>query len=273
MTKSHVIEELPELVLSQEEKISLPGPITLVKQAWFLCRGRLSTLLGIMLIPGLVNTGIKLLDTQGLIVTVILQVASTLIIMLAGLALIYAIKDSEEKIDILESYERGWTKILSNIWVAILVAFFTFGGFLLFFVPGIIFSVWFSFAAMMVITENMKGMNVLLKSKEYVRGKWFPIFWRIVFIGVISAFLFIPLGIFSDTTNISYLSEFVNFLILLILTPFATAYHFSLYTAVKTIKGDFVFTPNEKDRDILVGVATLGILIIPATISILSTMR
>lgn len=273
MTKSHIIEELPELVLPQEEKVSLPGPIALLKQAWFIYKERFTTFLGIMLIPGLVGMGIKLLDTQGVIISLVLQVISTIITIWAALALIYAIKDSEEKIDILESYERGWSTILSNLWVAVLVGFFTFGGFLLFFVPGIIFSIWFSFAGIIVIAEKMKGMNALLKSKEYIRGQWFPVFWRIVFIGVMSMIIVLPPSIFFDAANMNYISEFIKFLTVLIITPFVTAYHFSLYKTAKDIKGEFVFTPNEKDRDILIGIATLGILIIPATFSILTAMR
>ena len=46
------------------------------------------------------------------------------------------------------------------------------GGFVFFIVPGVIFSIWLSFSVLILIVENEKGTNALVRSKEYVKGRW-----------------------------------------------------------------------------------------------------
>jgi len=62
---------------------------------------------------------------------------------------------------------------------AIILGFLGTGGFLFLIIPGIIFLVWFIFAQFIIFAEDDRGMNAILKSKEYVRGKWASIEFQI----------------------------------------------------------------------------------------------
>ena len=182
---------------------SLPGATAIFGQAWAIYKQRLGTFLGVMAIPMLIMVvllavlagggllGVSLLSSKfaagGIGLLILLAILFFVIIFISQAwgqtALLYAVKDSQEKIGVMESYRRGWHKIFSYWWVGLLTGFITLGGFLLLIVPGIIFATWFSLAVFILIAEDLKGMNALLKSKEYVKGKWGGVFWRFFFIG------------------------------------------------------------------------------------------
>ncbi len=75
--------------------------------------------------------------------------------------------------------------LLAVFWPALLIsivtALITLGGFLMIIVPGVIFTVWYAFAIYLVILEKKKGVGALLhESREMSRGKFWPIFGRLV---------------------------------------------------------------------------------------------
>ena len=188
------------------------------------------------------------------------------------ISLLYAIKDRNEKIGIKEAFRRGWGKMNSFAWVLILTGFITMGGSMLFMIPGIIFSIWFVFASYILVNENIGGMNALMKSKAYVQGHWWSVFWRFLALGLIFIGPFIALAIIlgaitagitivAGKTGASIFSDSINFLITTFLTPFLIIYSFLLYENLKEIKGIFTFEP--KGKGWLIAIAILGGLIIP----------
>lgn len=67
------------------------------------------------------------------------------------------------------------------LYISILVGLITVGGFILVIIPGAIFTVWFAFAIYLAILEKKRGVSTLLKdSRELSRGKFWPIFGRLV---------------------------------------------------------------------------------------------
>ena len=275
---------LPQSPISQQTQASLPGATAIFGQAWSLYKQRLGTFLGIMIIPMLVLIGLlallagggflglTLLSSKfavgGIGLLILLAIVFFLAIFISQAwgqtALLYAIKDSQERIGVVESYRRGWHKILSYYWVSLLAGFITMGGFLLLIVPGIIFAVWFSLAMFIIIAEDLKGMNALLKSKEYVKGKWGSILWRFFFIGALSLIIsFVPVLIFSFL-KIPYGAEISRFVIGLFLTPLVMAYSFLVYSNLKAVKGEIAFAPTGGKKATFIFVGILGILVIPA---------
>lgn len=276
---------LTESPVPSPEGGSLPKAVAMLNEAWSLYKPRLWTFLGITIIPGVVLAGLFIVLAGGglllgpvlfspkltalgvglLILFAILFVVTVLISQMWGqTALLSAIKDSRENIGIKEAYRRSWPKILSYWWVSLLASFVTVGGFLLFLIPGILFAVWFSLALFVFISEDVKGMNALLKSREYVRGRWWSIFWRFLFIGILFLIVsLVPLLIFS-VLKVPYLGEISRFAIGLFLTPLAMIYSFLIYDHLKKIKGEIVFAPTKKQRVAFITVGILGILLIPA---------
>lgn len=271
-------------ITSQPTITALPGASAILGQAWSLYKQRLGTFLGIMIIPMLVLIGVlavfvgggllgfTLLPAKfaaggiGLGLLIVLAIAFLLVVFISQIwgqtALLYAIKDSQERIGVMEAYRRGWHKILSYWWVSLLAGFIMMGGFLLLVVPGIIFAVWFSLAMFVLIAEDLKGMNALLKSREYVKGKWGSVLWRFFFIGALSFIIsFISLVVGFLIPYGEYVSEFV---ISLFLTPLTMAYGFLVYSNLKALKGEVAFAPTGGQKAKFIVVAILGVLLIPA---------
>jgi len=263
---------------------SLPGATAIFGQAWNLYKQRLGTFLGIMIIPMLVLIGflallagggflgLTLLSLKfavgGIGVLIVLAIVFFVAIFISQAwgqtALLYAIKDSQERIGVIEAYRRGWHKIVSYWWVVLLVGSITMGGFLLLIVPGIIFSTWFSLAIFILIVEDLKGMNALLKSREYVKGKWGSIFWRFLFIGIISIIISLVPALIFGFFKIPLGAQISRLVIGLFLIPLVMSYSFLVYSNLKAVKGEVAFAPTGGKKATFIFVGILGILIIPA---------
>lgn len=234
---------------------NLAGGGTLMGQAWSIYKSRFWTLLYIGSVPllllfsffisifvlGFMKVSMSSIVT---IVTIILFLVLIYVFSIwAMLATLYAIKDNDEKIGIIKSYSRGWSKLFSFWWVMLLFSFIFIGGSVLFIIPGILFAVWFFFAPYILIDENLKGMDALMKSKEYVKGRWWGVFGNALVISVLYLIIagaviiiMLSIGFPKDSKIISLALITVGVFI----TPFIWAYLFSLYKSLKETRGEFV---------------------------------
>lgn len=255
------VSQSPSVPPSTQTISFLPSARAILGQAWAIYKQRLGTFLGIMVIPMLIITVSSVILAAG---RGFLGIPIFIISLWGQTALLYAIKDNQERIGVIESYRRGWHKILSYLWVSLLVLFIIMGGLLLLIVPGIIFAVWFGLAIYILIAEDLKGMNALLKSREYVKGKWGSVFWRFFFIFAISGIISLVLNLIFNFLKIPFGKEISNFIIGLFLTPLTMTYGFLVYSNLKALKGEIAFAPSgsQKIKFVLVGI--IGILLIPA---------
>lgn len=148
-------------------------------------------------------------------------------------SLIYLIKERGQKIGIKKSLKKGWSVLLSFIWIGFLVGLRVFGGSLLFIIPGIIFAVWFAFSEYVLIDEGIKGSKALSRSKELVKGFFGEVLWRlfiIAAIGIIAGFLQ------ESVEEQTALSIIIALITIFFLNPFSTIYSFLLYKNLKRIK-------------------------------------
>ena len=163
-------------------------------------------------------------------------------------AFVFAVTDST--VGIKEAFGRGWQRVWSFMWLYSIMGFVITGGFLLFLVPGIIFSVWFAFSQFVLARDDLRGMDALLKSKEYVRGMWFEIFGRLVTVWLVSLLLgAIP---------------FIGPLLSLLFAPFMMVFLYLVYEDLTGIKGaslSYGNTTGTKCR--WVGVGALGYVVLP----------
>lgn len=116
-------------------------------------------------------------------------------------------------------------------------SFIALGGFLLLIIPGIIFAVWFSLAEFVLIAEDLRGMDALLKSREYVKGMWKNVFLRFLFLGVLSFIVATIASFIFGLPKISFIEKISQFLIWLFLTPLAYTYVFLVYSNLKKPEG------------------------------------
>lgn len=75
---------------------------------------------------------------------------------------------------------HSWKRLLPAIGASILVGLAVLGGFILLFIPAIIFAVWFSFTLQAIILDSFSPIAAMKESKRLVMGRWGAVFWRII---------------------------------------------------------------------------------------------
>jgi len=166
-------------------------------------------------------------------------------------ALVMAVADSS--LGIREALEAGWKKLWAFLWLFSIIGYIVAGGYLLFIVPGIIFTIWFIFSQYILATENIGGMNALLRSKAYVKDRWFDVCIRILVMWAISA----GVGMIP----------FLGVLLALLITPFSMIYSYLIYEELKALHPEPPDHSNTAAEKVLwIGIATLGYIIIPLII-------
>ena len=289
------LARLPEPTASSpstQEEVSAPSKLPIVenllKRAFSAYKARLGTLIGIIflsLVADLLSRGVNFFSV-GILLSIILGFVAAFINFWAQISLIFAIKDREEKIGITESFRRGWHKIISFAWVSILVSFITLGGSMLFIIPGIIFSIWFAFSTYVLVSEDLRGMNALFRSKQLVDGYWWKVLWRFIVMGLIVIAIFIlpfliSILLFSGSSAISASPAmlvhfgvlaitplFAFLLIALFVAPFSAVFSFLLYEDLKKHKAQIPFKPPKKGTKIkFIIIGIIGFLLIPAILA------
>jgi hypothetical protein len=163
-------------------------------------------------------------------------------------AFVFSVIDST--LGIKEAFGKGWRSVWSFMWLYSIMGFVTTGGYLLFLVPGIIFSIWFAFSQFILARDDVRGMDALLKSREYVRDMWFEVFGRLAVVWFVSVFLgAIPL---------------LGPLLSLLFAPFVMVFTYLIYEDLAGIKGaslSYAKTTGAKCK--WVGVGALGYVVLP----------
>ena len=153
---------------------------------------------------------------------------ASLISILGTVSLISAVKEVPKDWKVRDALKEGWSKYLSFLLVSLLTGLVVVLGFLLFIIPGIIFTIWFVFSVYTVICEDKRGFKALSRSKQLVKGYWWPIAKRICAIIIIT----IPLSMVAQF--IPYLGQFAY---IILFTPFSIIYNYLVYQNLKEIKG------------------------------------
>lgn len=231
---------------------------SLFGESWKLYRERIGVLTKIMLLPvAFLVAGdlLELFAPSGL--ASLPTFIGTMISLLSYLALIFIL---QERVQFGEAYRMAWKKIWSYGWLTILSGFVILGGFVMLFIPGIIFSIWFVFAIYVFAIEGEKGMNALLRSREYVRGYWWQVFGRQIVLILAALAALLGLGFIGAILAADKGEALIINLFTLILAPFTTVYLYTLYQNVKSLKPEVASQPPSGPRGFFYFSAVLGVL-------------
>ena len=281
---------------------SLPGVGDLFSQAWQILTERIGTFLIITAVPftalivmlaasfislgarsdvkqinSLPEIGSALLSSiASLGLILVLWLAFLLLNLWAQIALIRVVVKREERIGVKEAYFYAIRKTFSYFWVIILSGIIITGGMSLFFIPGVIFSVWFGLAVFVLVSEDVRGMSALLKSKEYVKGSGLNVFWRFLAFGlivfaislvaniaiVVISFFAVPiLGSIIGSYAKSIVGLFFYFPLQLVLMPLGVIYGYLVYAHLKSIRGPFEFAPSGGQKAGFLAIGIIGVLL------------
>lgn len=246
-----------EIVNSQTQPVpaqkTLPGAMAILKEAFSIYKNKQSVLLGIVAVPVLLDVMFNYLtgDISG--VPTWLKTNSTAVIVgVAALIVVYAVVSlwgylavlsalRDDNLGVTGAYRAGRSKIFSSAWVSILTALIVMLGFLMFIIPGVIFSVWYSFAVFVLVFEDLRGMKALNRSREYVRGIWWKIFAKLLFVGMYAIVLSIVLSVLGFFMGRLFLGDTmpsmtVDVIYGLFVEPVFAIYLFLVYRYVKSFK-------------------------------------
>ena len=159
-------------------------------------------------------------------------------------ALFTAIAD--DSCGIKEALRCAKTVTLAHIWLTMLMGLVIAGGYMLLIVPGVVLTVWFFFAPLILINEDARGMEALLKSKEYVRGRWLGVCWRLIAVWFISVAI----------SCIPVIGQLLAFLFI----PFSFVCSFLIYQELRSIRADMAFEPTQRAKTGIVAVGAVPVL-------------
>ena len=144
------------------------------------------------------------------------------------------IKNINDNKGIRKSLDYAWHNLASIVWIDILTSIIVIIGFILFIIPGILFSIWYAFSLMVLILDNKKGWQALKQSRELTQGKWWGIFERLAILYVIIIVVNILLSRADSLINGSQILTDVVFTVIMVLfTPFIFAYTYTIYKSLK----------------------------------------
>lgn len=235
----------------------------LFRAAWEIYKRRIGTLIGLYLFSiFLLLLGSGIFIGSGILLSLAVPDLKTVLIV-SGIAIgvtvgltlmfwavgafIFAVTD--EGLGFGAALRKGWQKLGAFLWLVSVFGFLIGGGFLLFFVPGIIFLVWFTFGQFILAAEDVRGMNALLKSRAYVKGYWFEVFLRLFLVWIISAFIgMVP---------------FLGVVFSILFFPFMTVFAMLVYKDLREIKGEVEYSPTAGEKFKWIGTACLGYIVFP----------
>jgi len=172
---------------------------------------------------------------------------------LVSIATLFLLKHFEEKQEytIKLLLKEAWHNFWSYILVAILSALVIIGGFILLFVPSLIFYIWFGFSLFVLVFEGLKGRAALKRSRQLVKHYGWTIFARFMYFQVVLMVVGIPGYVFQyiyynyEISSSMVLAMFIVAIVIIvysivsgfILATMRFIYHYCMYYDLKNIKG------------------------------------
>src|SRR3989344_9631666 len=270
-----------------EEVHKFPGFIDLLKESWkvyaqnFKLFFKLILLsLAFLLVFVLVGAvALAIFSFTGFsLILIVIGVISVLAIIVSQLwiqvAMMFAVKtllDGKTVSSIKNLLELAKPLILPYLGLSLVSMFLVVGGYMLFLIPGFILSIWFWFGMFVLIDENKRGMNVLLVSRDYIKGFIVKVFTRWFLFGILTAVVSSLPSLLLKDTSYEGLSSIYSTVISFIITPLSLIYGYLLYKSLKAQKPDLKPDLSRNRKLKYVGVAVLGYLLLISFIVYLIT--
>ncbi len=151
--------------------------------------------------------------------------------------------ENKPMINTKESYLQTSKYLWPVIWTSVLVILAIIFGFVLLFIPALIFAIWFTYSFYIVIFEDKKGYATLKESRALVSGRWWKTFWLLLaptfFFGIIilsiQMVISLPFDIFLDHKSLAYIfsTSAVSTIVSAIFTPLSALTTLYLYLSAK----------------------------------------
>lgn len=146
-------------------------------------------------------------------------------ISLCSFAIVNLAIHAEERIKVKNAIRLTWRSLEKLLWTAAIYGAIISLGYILFIIPGIVFSIYYSFSFYVCLTEDKSGYAALKRSKELVRGYVWTFLKRSVF----WSYLALAFIIFSIIPILGQIGSIVlNF----IYAPVHAIYFYAVYRTI-----------------------------------------
>lgn len=200
---SHVYPENDELSQTPgHHSASLPSASDLFGNGWSFLQSRLDLLL-VLGIPFAITVVLDFLSensgSNGLsLIANITELLAFVFYLYAWVASVYiVVKSNDQKISVGDGFAWARKNILSLIWINFLAGAVVMGGYMLLIVPGIILSFYLYFSQYVYIKEGTRGISALLRSRDIVKGRAWPLAGRVLMLALMFFVVFLGLGLLA----------------------------------------------------------------------------
>ncbi len=198
--------------------------------------------LGIVLVPVLANVLMALfapskatgvVNIYEWLVFLAFAIAYVVVSVLMSIALMLAAENSA--LSIKEAYKAARRFFWRYLGFTIVASLILLVGFILLVIPFVILLVWFAFSVFVLVLENTGIKESLDKSRAYVKGKWWAVFGRILFVALIAIVAILPFSILAALfPGAKQEFELVGNIVAVLISPITMLYMYLLYQDVKS---------------------------------------
>lgn len=228
----------------------------------------LVTLAASFVFSGLAAAGVVVMNSNvalgGAIIVVGLLLFLAATYLTSG-AFVYAMKDGS---GVKESFKFILKNFWSFIWIMILMMLVIIPGFVALIIPGLILSIFLSFAMFAFMDEGYKGSAALIRSKEYVKGYFWPIVGKLALYILVVLGAAIGAGIITGILSLIFkeLGNFVQALFnAIVITPIGICFSWRLYKDLKDKRPEIASAPVSEKRGALKVLAVIGVIFVIAS--------
>ncbi|HET8574610.1 MAG TPA: hypothetical protein VFM02_00355 [Candidatus Paceibacterota bacterium] len=221
--------------------------------------------------------GIVYASGSGLVITqMIIPLVLVLLIICVSVwmktALYTAVIGRTERMGILAAYRESSRKAPGFLLIMILAFLVIFAGFVLFVVPGIFLEICFLFIAYTYLAEGERGLNVFVKSREYVRGYWWAIFGRILAFAIVFCAVLGIWDLIFFFLGGKEAARVANTIFVVVGSPFILTYTFHLFQDIKRLKGSVSVEGKKTQKRVYVGLGVLAVLFLIGLVFLINAL-
>jgi hypothetical protein len=165
---------------------------------------------------------------------ILFVLAGAVLFVLAATGLILALAKRAEGVG--EAYRRAMPFFWKALWLGILTELTVIGGVFMLVIPGILLGTWFAFASFALVLEGHRGMHAMSRSRDYVRGYWWPVFGRMFLLSIVVDIIAVILRTVIIAIIGPVAGEIVYYAFWSVALPLELAYLYEIYENVRRVK-------------------------------------
>ncbi|HUC02116.1 MAG TPA: hypothetical protein VMA75_04435 [Candidatus Paceibacterota bacterium] len=240
-------------------KMSLNSLGSLFSATWKLYKDRWKGLVEIALLPTLVMVLGYVLLWLGhpfSILGALVVFVGWFVFVFSVMPIIFSIHHSTG-VDASYKATLGW--FWPFVWVIIIEILAVIGGWIMVIIPGIWLAVSLSFTAYVFVIERRRGLDALRQSKDYVKGYWWPVWGRMLLVGVPFVIVEAVLEAIFAAAGGRVLASIVGMVLTLFILPYTSIYNYLIFQNLRELKPEMATAEKKEGGGFIMASAIVGI--------------